>query len=425
MADGGRDFDVIVWGATGFVGKLVCQRLAQLYQGEVRWAMGGRNKEKLEGVRDAVAAVNGAAKDTEILLGDIKDQQSLEAIARRTKVIIAMAGPYNIMGEPIVAACVREGTHYVDITGEPWYIRRIMDKFHDEAAAKNVRIVPCCGYDSIPSDIGTFFVVDHIKRQLGKETAGVRMLAVAGAGGVSGGTVDSLLGVKDIPSAERHAVGHPYCLNPPDKRQGPDPKDSFGVGWIPELQQRTFPFIMAPINTRVVRRSAALVGSDGQSSSFSYGESVPAPRPGIVMAPLITGVMGLGLGALISPGIGPFLRKRLLPAAGAGPDEKTRETNHWRHIYLATVQGESQATVQAEAYGKGDPGYGSTHRMVLEAALCLALQLDDCEKAGRVKGGILTPASAMGPVLVDRLQQKAEVTFSISPAVGARGQSKM
>lgn len=416
---GNRDFDVVIWGASGFVGKLLCERLAKKYQGEVRWAMAGRNKEKLEGVRSDVAAVNGVAKDTEILIGDIQDAASMRAIARRTKVIIAMAGPFAKLGTPVVEACLAESTHYVDITGESWWIRRLLDAgVHEQAAQKGIRIVPCCGYDSIPSDIGAWFVVDHIKRTLGKPTKSVRMLTVGGSGGIGGGTIDSLLGVRDISSEERHAVGNPYCLSPPDKRTGADGRDQRGVGWVPELQQRTIPFVMAPINTRVVRRSGALLG-DEYGPNFSYNEATPAPRPGIVMAPLLVGALGVGFGALLSPGLGSFIRNRLLPAANTGPDESVREGGHWRNIYLATPEGETQATVQAEGYGTGDPGYGSTHRMVLEAALCLALQLEDCEAAGRAKGGILTPASAMGPVLLDRLRRHGQTYFAISPSVGA------
>lgn len=416
-----RQFDVVIWGATGFVGKIVCEKIAKKYQGEVRWAMGGRNRERLEKVREATTAFNAASKDTPILIGDITDAASLDEIAKQTKVIISLAGPFAKMGTPVVEACLRNGTHYVDITGEFWWVKKLIDEHHEEAASKGVRIVPCCGYDSIPSDLGTYFLCDHVKRQLGKEPTSVRMLTVAGSGGVSGGTVDSLIGGTSLSAEERKSIAGPYCLNPPDKRSGPD-KDSYGVGYVPETGQRTFPFIMAPVNTKIVRRSNALLG-DYYGRDLRYSEATPAPKPGILMAPLLTGALGLGFASLTAPGIGPFLRKRLLPAAGAGPSEAVREGNHWRNIYLATLPGESAATVQAEAYGKGDPGYGSTSRMVLEAGLTLALQLEDCEKAGRVKGGILTPASAMGPVLIDRLQRTGDFKFSISPSVGAK--SKM
>lgn len=414
---GEKDFDVVVWGATGFVGKLVCERLARKYQGKVKWAMAGRNRERLEAVRDTCAAANGVAKDTEILIGDIEDQASLAAIARRTKVVIAMAGPYAKFGEPIVEACLAEGTHYVDITGEPWYIRKLMDRYHEAAAVKNIRIVPTCGYDSIPSDIGTFFLAQHAREKLNKEVTDVRMLIAGGKGGISGGTIDSLLN-PNLSREERRLAQQPYCLNPPGMQGGRDGRDQVGVGWIPELGKRTFPFIMQPINSRVVRRSNALYG-ERYGKGMTYNESCIAPGPSIITAPLVVGVLGLSFGALISP-IGPFLRRKLLPAAGQGPSQEMMETGSWKHIYLATLAGEKEATLQAIGQGEGDPGYGSTHRMILEAALCLALEMDECEAAGCLKGGILTPATAMGPVLLNRLQQYGDVKFSISTCVGAR-----
>lgn len=415
---GDKEFDVVVWGATGFVGKLVCERLAYKYQGEVKWAMAGRSQEKLEGVRDSCAALNGVAKDTTILLGDLKDPASLAAIARRTKVIMAMAGPYAKYGEPIVQACVQEGAHYVDITGETWFIRDMIDKYHDKAEERRVRIVTCCGYDSIPSDMGTFFLASYVNEKLGKKLSDVRMLMVGGAGGVSGGTIDSLFN-PEVSSDQYKTAKHPYCLNPPDQRTGRDGSDQAGVGWVPELEKRTFPFVMQPINSRVVRRSNALL-DNRYGQGMKYNEAAVAPSPSVVTAPLITAIMGLGMGLLMSP-VGPFLRRKLLPAAGDGPSTETQENNYWRHLYLGTIAGDEVATVQATGYGKGDPGYGSTHRMVLEAALALALNLDECEATGCLKGGILTPAAAAGPVLLRRLKENAEVTFEISSKVGDCG----
>ncbi|KAK9829744.1 hypothetical protein WJX72_007630 [[Myrmecia] bisecta] len=408
MAD--RPYEIVVWGATGFVGKLVCEHVAQNYQGQVRWAMAGRNKEKLEAVKQDLIKMNPDCKDVPILIGDIKDQASVDKIAGSTEVVLATAGPYALMGTPIVDASVRMGSHYCDITGESHWIHKMVKRYHEEAAGKGVKIVHACGYDSIPSDLGTTLVVDYIQKQLGKKPASVDTLVGPIYGNVSGGTVATIFEVLSGPKEDQRISQDPYCLNPPGSHRG-SAKDQFGVRYCKPAGKWTSPFLMATANTRIVRRSAGLLPAV-YGDKFEYNEAV---ENGSVFgaAAYATGFLMAGALLFIKP-LHPLLRK-VLPAQGQGPSREVQQKGFWKHTVVGVTEKEADSAPQvvfADVAGKRDPGYWETSRMLLEAGLCLARQEAQLRNSGMLQGGVLTPGTAMGMTLVERLRN-AGMTFSV------------
>ncbi|GAB4819277.1 hypothetical protein N2152v2_006323 [Parachlorella kessleri] len=406
-----RPFHIVIWGATGFTGRLVCEHVARDYKGQVKWAMAGRNKQRLEEIRQELSKTYGEdLKDVPILLGDINDQPSIDAIAKDTHVIVSTAGPFMRLGKPIVDAAVRQGTHYCDITGETNYVMDLIKTYDEQAKAKNVRIVPCCGYDSIPSDLGAFFVADYIKKELGKQTAKVVNVILSGKGGVSGGTVAS--GMELVEAAKRPGVPQDtgvYSHVPPAAPKGDD-KEVWGPAYEPTLKKWVAPFIMQVINNRVVHRSAALLG---YGDSFHYQEGI-ATSGWLAASAVAVGTAATAL-ALSQVWVHPLL-KRVLPAPGQGPSRDAMLNGHYKHSIVGYTQeaGGAKPTVVVAELGdpKRDPGYWGTSRMLLEAGLCLALQQGELDRRQPVKGGVLTPATAMGSFLIERLR-KAGLTYEV------------
>lgn len=392
-----NELDVVVFGATGYVGKLVAEHLASTAPAGVRVGLAGRSKEKLEAVRD------GLDRDWPLLVVDARDPAELVDSAR---VVCTTVGPYARYGWPLVEACARTGTHYVDLTGEVLFHRRVVDELHDVAVASGARLVPSCGYDSIPSDLAVHLLAQRAQAD-GAGTLTETTLVAALKGGVSGGTVDSLRGqVEQLAREPERAalVDDPYALTP-DRAAEPvlgDEHDRRDVGR--DAQGRwTGAFVMAQYNTRVVRRSNALTGwSYGRT--FRYQERMAFGRSplGAVLA------AGAGLGVALAPralGVG-LTRKALdavLPKPGEGPSEKARAAGWFRSDVdtLTTTGARYRATVAMQR----DPGYGGTAVMMGEAALALAL--DDLPAGA----GALTPATAMGDALAARLRaQGAELS---------------
>ncbi|EIE26941.1 saccharopine dehydrogenase [Coccomyxa subellipsoidea C-169] len=416
MAD--RTYQVVIWGGTGFVGKLVAEHIARDYAGKFRWAMAARNKAKLEGVRNELVKVNQDLENIPLLIADTKDQASIDDVVKQAKVVIACAGPYAQLGTPVVDACVRLGTHYVDITGEVPWVARTIKKYHAQAFANRVKIVHMCGFDSIPSDLGAHLVATTIEKQYHRKTAKVRVLQGKAAGAVSGGTLASLMGAifEETPE-ELKLSADPYALNPPEAHRGPDKGDFWGPAYDKLGRAWTMPFVMQAINTRVVRRSNALLGN-AYGENFSFTEAMEVPNVfaaylgsfALVMAYLVISV--------------PFLRPlvmRLLPKPGEGPSKKQQVEGFWNARAIGVSEalvGEEPVKVVATLGGHRDPGYWETSRMLLESALCLAQQEEELKKAGKLQGGVLTPASAMGMLLIDRLN-KAGMTFKIESSSAA------
>ena len=399
-----RDFDLVLFGATGFTGRLVAEYLATRAAG-VRWALAGRNKGRLESVRAQLAIAVPSARDLPILVADGLDPASVDVVAARTRVLCTTVGPFAKYGSALVAACAKNGTDYCDITGEVHWIREMIEAHHATAESTGARIVHCCGFDSIPSDLGVFFLDNHLrKRGVHLREAHYRLLA--GHGGVSGGTAASMLAMMERFSEPevRRTMGDPYALSPESAR-GRDRNDSPLPGRDRDTHHFTAPFVMAGINTRIVRRSNALLDFP-YGRDFRYDEAMDmgAGIKGAVSATAAS----LGILAVMATGLtGPSraLLRRVVPKPGEGPSRKQQETGSFRvAIHGVASDGES---ITAIVDANRDPGYGATCRMLGEAALCLA------EDELPARGGILTTASCMGIKLVDRLHP-AGIRFSVT-----------
>lgn len=396
-----REFDLIIFGATGFAGQLVAEYLAERHAGEgIRWAIAGRNAQKLERVRAEIGA------DVPLVVADSADRASLDAMAARTKVVCTTVGPYAKYGAELVAACVSAGTHCCDLTGEMQFVRRMIDAHHEEAAKKGVRIVHCCGFDSIPSDLGALVLQDALIDRDGKPADAVKLIVLGSKGGASGGTVASLLNVLDEVNDPlvRKVLGNPYSLNPEGKRKGPDGRSLMGAEHDPATGWWLGPFFMAAINERVVRRSMALL-TDRFDTFYTYRETIRMGRGilGAGKAAGLAGGMGVFMGAVAFPPTRALLERFVLPAPGEGPSREAIESGYFKILLSGRRDGAEVGRVTVT--GRRDPGYGATACMLGESALCLAF--DDLDSPG----GILTPAVAMGQTLVARLNA-TDVTFS-------------
>ena len=399
-----KEFDLILWGATGFTGQLVAEYLATHYgvDGDLKWAIAGRNQDKLEQVRAEILPQK-ARQHLALFVGDSQDRSSLDALAKRTRVICTTVGPYARYGTPLVEACVEAGTHYCDLTGEVQWMQRIIASLQDKAEASGARIVHTCGFDSIPSDLGTFFVQQAMTEKFGAPGKVVKCRVGRSDGTFSGGTVASMLNVMDEARRDptvRKAMSDPYSLYPVGMAPGPDGPDQSSARYDASFNQWTCPFVMAAINGRVVRRSNAMLGFPW-GEDFAYSEAQLCSSRGAAVRNTLA--MGAGMGALA---FGPTrkLLERFLPDPGEGPDREAREQG----FYEMFMQAEGpDGSLRAKVTGDMDPGYGSTSKMLAEAAVCLAT--DDLD----VGGGIWTPASAMGSALIKRLIDNAGLTFDV------------
>lgn len=394
-----RDYDVVLYGASGFTGKQTVDYFAK-HAENLRWAMAGRNREKLEAVK---AQVGGAASRADVLVADAQDQAAIDAIVARTRVLLTTAGPFALYGTRIVDACVRCQTHYVDITGETVWVKELIDRYHNQAVADGTRIIPFCGFDSIPSDLGTYLVARFMQREMGVACKQVKAYFQM-AGGVNGGTLATAFNMAE--SGQTALARDPFLLNPPGERSASEPRqhhDPATPQYDAELGAWVGPFIMGPINTRVVRRSNALFQQwqEGYGADFMYQEYMKfSGSLGWLPAAGLTTGAALFEVALQTP-LRPLL-KSMLPAPGQGPSEKTMNEG-WFRCELRGIASNGQS-VRGEVSDKGDPGNRATVKFLCESALCLAVNTDELP-GGATRGGILTPATALGDVLVKRLRQ--------------------
>ncbi len=417
------EFDIVVWGATGFTGRLAAEKLAARLGNErdLRWAIGGRDRAKLEAVR---AGLGSAAADVPIIIGDSHDVASLEALAARTNVVCSTVGPYAMYGSELVGACVRAGTHYCDLAAEAHWIRKMMDAYEAEAAETGARIVHACGMDSVPSDVGVHFLQQHSKQLYGKPCPRVKMRVTEMQGGFSGGTAASLLHGTEAgrtdPSIGR-AMREPYYLAPEGHRQGPDELDdmrSTKVEYDEDLQAWTKPFFMGPMNSKIVRRTNALLGYPyGEDFRYNEARVVADGLSGRIKAKAEALGYVAFLAAVASPPTRSLLKKYVLPGSGEGPDQETRESGQWKIVLVGRT--DDGTTVRTLVGGEGDPATDSTSRMLIESALCLA------QDAVRIPvgGGSWTPAAAMGDLLLDRLTAHAGMSFEFEPMSTDAGHS--
>jgi short subunit dehydrogenase-like uncharacterized protein len=411
-----REHDIVVYGATGFVGRLLAEYLARNAPAGARVALAGRSLQRLEELR---AGLPRAAGRWALLVADASDEEALATLARSTTVVATTVGPYLRYGLPLARACAEAGTHYADLTGEVLYVRRVVDECDEAARASGARIVTSCGYDSIPSDLGVHLLHQRASADGAGALCDTTLLARA-KGGLSGGTIDSSRAQMEAIAADRRLLRtlfDPYALSPdrsaePDLGDERDPRQVFVEQ---DTGQWVGPFIMADFNTRIVRRSNALRGhAYGQRFRYRELSSYGPGWRGRRRATAVTALMGLAVSAMANPRTRPLV-DRLAPSPGEGPSEEQRRAGRFRMQVRTTT--ESGRRYQSVVAADGDPGYAATAVMLGEAALCLAFDGDRLPEAA----GVLTPATAMGDALVDRLRaQDFTLTVEELPAVGAR-----
>ncbi len=395
-----RDYDVVLYGASGFTGKQTVRYFAEKAQPrEARWAIAGRNREKLEAVK---TQVGGEAKDVDVLVADSRDQTAVDAVVSRTRVLLTTAGPFALYGGAIVDACVRFKTDYVDITGETTWVRDLIDRYHDRAASDRTRIIPFCGFDSVPSDLGAYLVARHIQRELGTPCKAVKAYFQV-SGGVNGGTLATIFNLYDTGQMKR--ARDPFLLSPNLEHSEEDIERSQDLalpGYDKDIDAWVGPFFMGPINTRVVRRSSALFDQwqAPYGPDFTYQESMKFDGPfGWMQAAGLTAGVALFEVALRSPIR--HLMKSVLPQPGGGPSERTMNEG-WFRCELVGMASDGR-----KAHGlirdQGDPGNRATVKFLCESALSLAVSTDELPGGGQ-RGGILTPATGLGDVLIERLR---------------------
>ena len=397
---GDRELDVVVFGATGFVGRLVAGYLADHAPDGVRIGLAGRSAQRLADLR---ARLGAAASAWPLLVADSADEASVAALARAARVVATTVGPYRSRGLPLVEACARAGTDYADLSGELLFIRESIGRCHELAAGTGTRIVHCCGFDSVPSDLGVLLLHQAARMDGTGELAGTTLVVTALRGGFSAGTLASGIGQWDEAAASterRLAIEDPYALSP-DRAAEPHLDDERDLNWVSydaDLGRWVGPFLMAGLNTRVVRRSNALQDW-AYGRQFRYREVTgfgTGPAGAVPAAVVSTAMKAAGAGLAFGPSRA--LLGRLLPVLGEGPGEKARRRGFFRmQIHTRTPAGAQYlATIEA----RGDPGYAATSVMLGESALCLALDRDRLPS----RAGVLTPATAMGAALAERLR---------------------
>lgn len=402
-----RSFDIVLFGATGFTGQLVAEYLLERYgsDGELRWALAGRNTAKLESVRQTLQGVR-PKNPLKLITANSSDPEAMAKLAASTSVVCSTVGPYARHGGELVAACAAQGTDYCDLTGEVPWIARMIGLHQSTAQESGARIVHCCGFDSIPSDLGNWFVQQAMQEQHGVTASRVRGRVGKTRGAASGGTVASLLGVMEDAGRDpalRSLLRDKYCLYPEQEGPGPEVKDQYAPVFDPCFEKWTTPFVMALINERVVRRSNALMGFPW-GRDFNYDESQLCTSRAQALA------ISLGMGAAMltaSNTLGRNAMARLLPKPGEGPDREAREKGFFELFFHAEHPQDSKKSLRARVSGDRDPGYGATSRMLGEAAVSLA------KDPATVGGGVWTPASALASALIPRLEQNAGLKFSL------------
>jgi len=402
-----RPFDLIVFGATGFTGRLVAEYLNRTCGagGELAWAMAGRNLDKLAAVRSSI----GAGEALPLIAAEASDADSLAGLARQSRAIITTVGPYQRYGRALVSACVQAGTDYVDLCGEPAWMARMIPLLEAPARDSGARIVFSCGFDSIPFDLGVVFVQDEARRRFGQPLTRVHCGVRKMKGKPSGGTIASMLATLEQmgrdPAVAR-TMADPFALTPGFR--GPRQPASGAAAYDELAKSWTAPFVMAPVNTKNVHRSNALLGRPW-GEDFVYDERMLAGdgAEGEQRARRMASALRFQNAMLAFAPTRALLRRFALPKPGEGPGAEEREAGGYELLFIG--QAADGRTLRASVRGEGDPGYASSSRMISESALCL---IEDVDRA-QTGGGVWTPGAAMGLKLIPRLQVRAGLTFSI------------
>lgn len=400
MTETTKQFDIIVYGATSFVGQIMLEYLASYQDEAISWAMAGRNEKKLLDDKQT-----NNLQHIPHIIADADDEASLTAMCTQTNVVISTVGPYALYGETLVKVCAQTGTDYCDLTGEPQWIKSMLDKYEDTAKASGARIINSAGFDSIPSDLGVYALQQHALTTTDKPAFHIKMRVRRIKGGASGGTIASMLNVLEEVGknpALRKLLVNPYLLCPqnhPFKQYQTNHKKA---QFEEDTQMWIMPFIMAAINERIVHRTNALL-DNRYGEHFLYDEAMSAKK-GLQAWGITLGLGVFMVGASIKP-IRHLLAKHILPKPGEGPSKDEQLNGMFDMRFYTTLDNGDKATVKV--CGDRDPGYGSTAKMLTQAALCLA------KDAPEVSGGFWTPAAALNDKLIARLEKHAGVTVEL------------
>ncbi len=401
------EVDIVLWGAAGFVGRLLAAWLWPKYgaSGDVRFALGGRDKPALEAVHRELKADDRLP----LIVGDAFDETFINALTKQARLVVSTVGPYARYGATLVAACAANGTDYCDLSGETPWMHRMINAHQKEAEASGARIVHSCGFDSIPSDLGVLFLQTRAQKRFGHPMTNVKMRVKSLRGGASGGTVASMLNVieeiRKDPAVAKIAK-NPYALAPETMRSGVRQPNVSTFEYDKDVGNWVAPFVMAAVNTRVVHRSNALMDY-AWGKAFTYDEAmmIGDGLSGRFRAAAFAGAIGaFMLGGYFAP-TRFVMKKTLLPKPGEGPSPEARESGFYK-LYLIGKDADGNE-MRVTVKGDRDPGYGSTSKMLGETAVCLLSQIGKED----VNGGFWTPATAMGQKLIDRLSANAGLTF--------------
>lgn len=405
MPNSSKPHDIVVFGATSFVGQILCQYLVDQYgsDGDFSWAMAGRNKAKLETVAQATGA------EVEHIVADADDESAMRQLCESTKLVISTVGPYSLFGSKLVAAAAEEGTDYCDLSGEPQWMQRMIDAHHAKATETGARIVHACGFDSVPSDLGVWFTQAQALEQFGQHCVSISMGVKAMKGGASGGTVASMMNImeeiKEDPSL-RKVLGNPYALAVEGDRTGPKQPNVTLPVYDDGHDTWMAPFVMASTNSRVVFRTHSLLGKPW-GDGFKYGEAMMMGDGigGRAKALALSGTLGGFMGAAA---VGPMRKVlgKFLPEPGEGPSPEAQEAGFFDIRFHGTTA--SGADVHTKVTGDRDPGYGSTAKMLGEAAVTLLGR-----SHSDVGGGFWTPATALGDDYITALEANAGLSFEV------------
>ena len=405
-------YDLIIFGATSFVGQLTTLALARHLQAQgesLSWALAGRSQQKLERVRQSLG---DDWAQLPLVVADAADAAQLEAMCAQTRVVMSTVGPYALYGEPLVKACAESGTDYCDLTGETQWIKRMIDRYEATAKQTGARIVHCCGFDSIPSDMGVRFLQRQSLERFGEPAVEVKMRVRTLKGGASGGTVASIVNVvreASSDAATRRVLLDPYALCPKEHGFGSRQPRVNGAKYDADFSAWMAPFVMGSINEAVVRRSNALL-PDFHRPTFRYHEAMltGSGGKGWLKACSVSGALAAFMAGVALPPTRYLLEHFVLPKPGEGPSAEAQQAGRYDLRFLGTTASGKQLRVRVT--GVGDPGYASTSRLLAQAALCLAK--DELPR----QGGFWTSASLLGDALEQRLTRHAGLTFEVMEA---------
>jgi len=407
------NYDLVVFGATSFVGQILTRYLAEYFstqQEQLSWAIAGRSQQKLQDLKSSLGTLG---ESLPILIADASNQAELNALCAQTRVVVSTVGPYALYGEPLIQACVTNGTDYCDLTGETQWIKKMIEKYESQAQQSGARIVHCCGFDSVPSDMGVYYLQQQAQKQFNAPATQVSMRVKTLKGGASGGTVASLINVIQEAAADpalRKDLVNPYVLCPPDHGNSQRQIYIKNAKFDSDFNAWIAPFVMAAVNERVVHRSNALSGN-AYGSNFSYNEAILTGEglKGRFKALGVVSGLGVFMLAAVSKPVSQLMERYMLPKPGEGPTPEQQRTGRFDLRFVGKT--EAGQTLKIKVTGDRDPGYGSTGKMLGQAALSLAIDhVKEDKKTGRA-GGFWTPATMFDDRFIQRLTKHAGLAF--------------